>query len=169
MTKNKKAPQSIPLGVVFSADFSAIYEIVAVNGDGFCHRFGLGCLQKGESFMNTQERRIHIVQIIAACGTVSAQELANRMRVTSRTIMRDIKVLTPLYPISVNYGRGGGYYIMNYKALNLPCLKNFELELLRKISIEIDVFSSCSLTPEENQVLKDMVSTYSIQRNIKYE
>lgn len=111
--------------------------------------------------MRTQERRERIVQIIAMCGTVTAKELANRMQVTPRTILRDIDALSMLYPISVNYGRGGGYYIINYKALNLPCLKNFEIELLEKITSEIDRSSVCSLTSDENQVLKDMITVYS--------
>ena len=111
--------------------------------------------------MRTNERRERIVQIIAMCGTVTAKELATRMQVTRRTILRDIDALSMLYPISVNYGRGGGYYIINYKALNLPCLKSFEIELLEKIISEIDRSSVCSLTPEENQVLKDMIAVYS--------
>ena len=111
--------------------------------------------------MRTHERRERIVQIIAMCGTVTAKELANRMQVTPRTILRDIDALSMLYPISVNYGRGGGYYIINYKALNLPCLKSFEIELLEKITSEIDRSSVCSLTPKENQVLKDMIALYS--------
>lgn len=111
--------------------------------------------------MHTHERRERIVQIIAMCGTVTAKELATRLRVTPRTILRDIDALSILYPISVNYGRGGGYYIINYKALNLPCLKIFEIELLEKITSEIDRSSVCSLTPEENQVLKDMIAIYS--------
>ncbi len=111
--------------------------------------------------MRTHERREHIVHIIAMCGTVTARELATRLRVTPRTILRDIDALSMLYPISVNYGRGGGYYIINYKALNLPCLKNFEIELLEKITSEIDRSSVCSLTSDENQVLKDMITVYS--------
>ena len=101
------------------------------------------------------------MQIIAMCGTVTSKELANRMGVTPRTILRDIDALSMLYPISVNYGRGGGYYIINYEALNLPCLKSFEVELLEKITSEIDRTSVCSLTPDENQVLKDMIAVYS--------
>ena len=111
--------------------------------------------------MRTHERRERIVQIIAMCGTVTAKELATRMQVTRRTILRDIDALSMLYPISVNYGRGGGYYIINYKALNLPCLKTFEVELLEKIISEIDRSSVCSLTSEGNQVLKDMIAVYS--------
>lgn len=74
--------------------------------------------------MRTHERRERIVQIIAMCGTVTAKELATRLRVTPRTILRDIDALSMLYPISVNYGRGGGYYIINYKALALD-IENF--------------------------------------------
>lgn len=101
------------------------------------------------------------MQIIAMCGTVTSKELANRMRVTPRTILRDIDALSMLYPIGANYGRDGGYYIINYKALNLPCLKSFEAELLEKITSEVDRSSVCSLTPDENQVLKDMIAVYS--------
>ena len=53
--------------------------------------------------MRTHERRERIVQIIAMCGTVTAKELATRLRVTPRTILRDIDALSMLYPISVNY------------------------------------------------------------------
>lgn len=111
--------------------------------------------------MRTYERREHIVQIIAMCGTVTSKELAIRLQVTRRTILRDMDALSILYPISVNYGRGGGYYIVNYKALNQPSLKGFEIALLEKITSEIDRSSVCSLTPEENQVLKDMIAVYS--------
>ena len=34
------------------------------------------------------------MQIIAMCGTVTSKELANRMRVTPRTILRDIDALS---------------------------------------------------------------------------
>ena len=101
LTKNKKAPRSLPLGGVFGGRLQCnSYETVAVNGDRFCHCFGLGCLQKGGKIMRTHERRERIVQMIAMCGTVTSKELATRLRVTPRTILRDIDALSMLYPIS---------------------------------------------------------------------
>jgi transcriptional antiterminator len=111
--------------------------------------------------MTTHERHERLIQALATYGKLSTAQLANILNVSKRTILRDIDKLSLYYPIGSDIGRTGGYYIINYKALNLPCLKKFEVELLEKITSEVDRSSVCSLTPDENQVLKDMIAVYS--------
>ena len=111
--------------------------------------------------MSTVERREQLIQILVLCGKTSTRVLAEKLDVSERTVLRDIDTLSGNYPISVDYGRHGGYYITNYKVLNLPCMKDHEINLLQKITDDIDNFSICSLTPPENQLLKNIITIYS--------
>lgn len=111
--------------------------------------------------MNTVERRERLIQILAMCGKTSVRVLAKKLEVSERTISRDIDLLSPNNPIGVEHGRDGGYYISNYKALNLPCMKEYETELLKKIAANTENGSSYNLTSDEHQLLKDIIALYS--------
>ena len=117
--------------------------------------------------MSTVERREQLIQILVLCGKTSTRVLAEKLEVSERTVLRDIDILSGYYPISVDYGRHGGYYITNYKVLNLPCMKEYEINLLKKITSDIDNFSNCSLTPSENQLLKNIITIYSKKGHLK--
>jgi transcriptional antiterminator len=112
-------------------------------------------------YVNTVERRERLIQMLAMCGKTSVRILAKKLEVSERTISRDIDLLSPNNPIGVKHGRDGGYYISNYKALNLPCMKEYETELLQKIAANTESGSSCNLNPDEHQLLKDIISVYS--------
>ena len=84
--------------------------------------------------MTTNERHERLIQALATYGKLSATQLAIILNVSKRTILRDIDKLSLYYPISSDLGRTGGYYISNYKSLNLPCLKTHEIGLLKKIT-----------------------------------
>ena len=111
--------------------------------------------------MNTVERRERLVQILATNGKSSVRILAEKLGVCERTVSRDLDQLSTNTPISVEHGRSGGYYISNYKALNLPCMKVFEIELLQKIATDTENGSNCTLTPDEHQLLQDIIALYS--------
>lgn len=111
--------------------------------------------------MNTVERREQLIQILAMRGKTSVRVLAEKLGVSERTVSRDLDLLSSNTPIGVEHGRSGGYYISNYKALNLPCMKDFEIDLLQKIATDTENGSSCTLTPNEHQLLQNIIALYS--------
>ena len=111
--------------------------------------------------MTTHERHERLIQALATYGKLSTAQLANILNVSKRTILRDIDKLSLYYPIGSDIGRTGGYYISNYKSLNMPCLKTHEINLLKKIVSQIDNSSCCFLSSSENQLLKEMIILYS--------
>ena len=111
--------------------------------------------------MNSKERRDRLVQFLAIRGKTSTKILAEKLEVSQRTVLRDIDILSRNNPIGVEYGRGGGYYISNYKSLNLPCMKEHEIRLLKKIVSETQNNASCTLDPSEHQLLEEIITLYS--------
>ena len=118
-------------------------------------------LWKGGDYVNTVERRERLVQHLAINGKSTIHDLAEALGVSERTISRDLDYLSPQAPIAVEHGRRGGYYISNYKALQLPCMKEHEIELLKKIAVNTENSSSCNLTSAEHQLLENIIALYS--------
>ena len=113
--------------------------------------------------MNTVERRERLIQILAMCGKTSVRVLAEKLEVCERTVSRDIDILSRNNPIGADHGREGGYYISNYKALNLPCMKEYETALLQKIASATENGKACTLTSYDHQLLNDIITLYSKQ------
>lgn len=63
--------------------------------------------------MTTADRRMEIISILVVSGHSIAKELAQEFGVTSRTILRNISVLSYGYPIYTKPGAGGGIFIMD--------------------------------------------------------
>ena len=63
--------------------------------------------------MTAADRRLEIIRILVVSGHATAKELAQEFGVTSRTILRDISVLSYGYPIYTKPGAGGGIFIMD--------------------------------------------------------
>lgn len=63
--------------------------------------------------MTTADRRMEIISVLVVSGHAIAKELAQEFGVTSRTILRDISVLSYGYPIYTKPGAGGGIFIMD--------------------------------------------------------
>lgn len=110
--------------------------------------------------MSNVERRDRIVRILRMNGTVTAEYLANRLSVSSRTILRDIVELSIRYPITTQTGRHGGITMLNTAALPRTILPESEIMLLKKIFGQIETQKKTVLSPEELQLLEEMISTY---------
>ena len=55
------------------------------------------------------ERRERIKMWLKRKGRATCGELANIFGVSKNTILNDINVLTPVFPLTTYYGRNGGY------------------------------------------------------------
>lgn len=111
--------------------------------------------------MYAVERREKLIRTLVLRGHATVSELAMEFEVSERTILRDIEALsisTPIYTVS---GRGGGVYIYDTHILNQPHMKDFESDLLKKIISDTEKYSSCSLSPSELTLLKEIVTLYS--------
>ena len=112
--------------------------------------------------MRTHERRERIVQIIAMCGTVTAKELATRLRVTPRTILRDIEVLSIVEPIYTQSGRyGGGVYVIDDYTFGRMYMTDRELAVLHKVAFFAENKSVCDLSEDEFALLKTIILMYT--------
>lgn len=60
------------------------------------------------------ERLFEIVYTLLDRGTVTAQELADKLNVSKRTILRDIETLAlAKVPVYTTQGKGGGISLLN--------------------------------------------------------
>jgi predicted DNA-binding transcriptional regulator YafY len=76
-------------------------------------------------------RLFEITTILLNKGTVTAKELAERFGVSTRTIYRDIDVLSAAgVPVYMNKGNGGGIYLLENYAINRTLISAQESESL---------------------------------------
>lgn len=77
------------------------------------------------------KRLFEITTILLNKGTVTAKELADRFNVSTRTIYRDIDVLSEAgVPVYMSKGNGGGIYLMENYAINRTLISPQESESL---------------------------------------
>ena len=75
------------------------------------------------------ERLFEIVYTLLDRGTVTAQELADRLGVSKRTILRDIETLTlAKVPVYTTQGKGGGVSLLEGYVLDKAVLSDEEKE-----------------------------------------
>lgn len=112
--------------------------------------------------MGTAERRTEIMRILCRRRHETISNLAEEFGVSTRTILRDIEVLSVTEPIYTQCGRyGGGVYVMDDYSMNRMYMTDEELSLLHKLSRFADEKSICNLSGEENKLLKSLISQYT--------
>ncbi len=75
------------------------------------------------------ERLFEIVYILLDRGTVTAQELADKLHVSKRTVLRDIETLTlAKVPVYTTRGKGGGVSLLDGYILDKAVLSDEERE-----------------------------------------
>lgn len=80
------------------------------------------------------ERRKAIIEILNLRRDVKIENLAFELRVSRRTIERDILFLSADYPIYTTKGTYGGVHVVEGAQLNLPSRFNTdEIKLLQKL------------------------------------
>ena len=97
--------------------------------------------------MNTMNRRIEIINILIIRRHTTANELAQELGVSIRTIQYDIQALSPQYPIYTKPGENGGLFIREDYNPHINSLTPMELENLREMYEQTEgVHSGKSLT-----------------------
>ena len=116
--------------------------------------------------MGTAERRIEIMRVLCRRRHETISNLAEEFGVSTRTILRDIEVLSITEPIYTQCGRyGGGVYVIGDYSMTRMYMTENELELLHKLSRLADEEAICELSIEENKLLKSIISQYTKQNN----
>ena len=87
---------------------------------------------------NTAVRRQLILEYLPDCQHTTAGELSCAFQVCSRTIRRDITVLSCTYPITMLQGAGGGVFIAKSFRLGTRYLTDEQCRLLEKLSATLE-------------------------------
>lgn len=111
--------------------------------------------------MEASERRNKILRILCRRRYETVPNLAFEFGVSTRTIRRDIDVLSETYPIYTKAGRQiGGIYILDNYTLERMYMNDEEICVLQKI-LDFAISAETVLTPEETRRLQDIIALYS--------
>lgn len=115
--------------------------------------------------MGTAERRKEIMRMLCRRRHETISNLAEEFGVSTRTILRDIDVLSVAEPIYTQCGRyGGGVYVSDDYSMSRMYMTENELSILHKLSKFADKKTICDLSIEENKLLKSIISQYTKQK-----
>ena len=118
--------------------------------------------------MGTAERRTEIMRVLCRRRHEKISNLAEEFGVSTRTILRDIEVLSITEPIYTQSGRyGGGVYVTDDYSMTRMYMTEREVAVLHKLSELAGEKAICELSIEENKLLKSIISQYSKQKNRK--
>lgn len=112
--------------------------------------------------MGTAERRSEIMRILCRRRYEKISNLAKEFGVSTRTILRDVEILSVTEPIYTQCGRySGGVYVTNDYSMNRMYMTEKELLLLHKLLDFAEKKAICQLSDEENKLLKSIISQYT--------
>lgn len=112
--------------------------------------------------MGTAERRMEIMRILCRRRHETISNLAEEFGVSTRTIQRDVEVLSITEPIYTQCGRyDGGIYVIDDYVMDRMYMTDFELSVLHKLALYAEVKSICDLSEKEFNVLKRIISQYT--------
>lgn len=115
----------------------------------------------GERHMGTSERRYEIMKILCRRRYETICNLAFELGVSTRTIQRDIEILSRSEPIFTQCGKyGGGVYVVEGYSMNRMYMTSKELDVLQKLYIAADE-DVLLLTDDEKKLLKNLIFQYS--------
>lgn len=115
--------------------------------------------------MGTAERRAEIMRILCRRRHETISNLAEEFGVSTRTILRDIEVLSITEPIYTQCGRyGGGVYITDNYVMHRMYMSDRELAVLRKVVFFAENKRVCDLDEEESNLLKNIIAEYTKQK-----
>ena len=118
--------------------------------------------------MGTAERRMEVMRILCRRRHETISNLAEEFGVSTRTILRDVEVLSFSEPIYTQCGRyGGGVYIMDDFVMNRMYMNKSELLVLNKVLSFAKNKSVCNLNNDECALLKTIISQYTKPINRK--
>ncbi|MBR4017501.1 MAG: HTH domain-containing protein [Oscillospiraceae bacterium] len=112
--------------------------------------------------MKPAERRAEIMRILCRRRHEKASKLAEALGVSTRTIQRDIEMLSTTEPIYTLCGRyDGGVYVMDNFYMSRMYMTSQELAVLQKLLTFAEKQSVCNLTQEELATLSRIISLYT--------
>ena len=116
--------------------------------------------------MGTAERRTEIMRLLCRRRHETISNLAQEFGVSTRTILRDIEVLSIAEPIYTQCGRyGGGVYVTDDYSITKMYMTEKELSVLHKLSEFAEEKAICELSIEEKILLKSIISQYTKQKS----
>ena len=115
--------------------------------------------------MGTAERRTEIMRVLCRRRHETISNLADEFGVSTRTILRDIEVLSVTEPIYTQCGRYGGVYVTDDYSMTRMYMSKNELSVLHKLAKFADEKAVCNLSMEESNLLKFIISQYTKQKN----
>lgn len=112
--------------------------------------------------MGTTERRTEIMRILCRRRHETISNLAEEFGVSTRTIQRDVEVLSITEPIYTQCGRyDGGIYVTDDYAMDKMYMTDSELLVLHKLVSIAKNRSVCDLNKDEFKVLNRIISQYT--------
>ena len=111
--------------------------------------------------MGASERRSEIIRILCRRRHETIPNLAEEFGVSTRTILRDIEVLSATEPIYTLCGRYGGVFVTNDYVMSKMYMTEAELSVLKKLALFADNRSTCILSTNENRILENIISQYT--------
>lgn len=87
---------------------------------------------------STTERRNEILVYLCERRHSNLIELIREFKVSRRTIIRDLEVLSCSYPVFSTKGNGGGVHIADWFRLNKKYLTTQQTALLQKLSLNLE-------------------------------
>ena len=111
--------------------------------------------------MGTAERRCEIMKVLCRRRHETIYNLACEFGVSTRTIQRDIEILSSTEPIYTQSGRYyGGVYVVEGYPIDRMYMTNAEIDVLKKLYIAADQNSEL-LASEEKKLLGSLITQYS--------
>lgn len=112
--------------------------------------------------MGTAERRKEIMRILCRRKHETISNLAKEFGVSTRTIQRDVEVLSLKEPIYTRCGRyDGGVYVADDYDMNRMYMSDMELSVLYKLEVFAENKVICDLNEDEHKILKKIIIQYS--------
>lgn len=108
---------------------------------------------------STTDRRQAILEYLIDNRRTTRTDLADRFGVSTRTIERDILVLSCSYPIDTQQGGGGGIFIAEGYRLGRKYLTCDQLKLLEKLS--------ANLSEEELVIMESIIKVFKYPIDVK--
>ena len=88
--------------------------------------------------MDAVERRQQILELLCQRRKDTMQNLAAELRVSERTIRRDVEILTRSYPLETVCGRyGGGVRVADWYHLDRQRMSPKQTALLRRLAADL--------------------------------
>lgn len=112
--------------------------------------------------MGAAERRAEIMRILCRRRHETISNLAEEFGVSTRTIQRDVEILSITEPIYTRCGRyDGGIYVTEGYIMDRMYMNEFELSVLNKLLTIAESNSICYLNKDEQYILKHIISQYT--------